>query len=110
MKNKPPQIDFKPGATYHATVPFWGGEPFGGKIYIVQIIDERLQRGYVGPQVVFRCYGKHKRYWHYFILSKGMLEFYIQQAKDFRSDKEYVERVKKNQALNKKVGLNKNFL
>lgn len=103
MINKAPQIDFKIGQTFQANVPFFQYNHFGGTVHIVAIIDEpELKNKYVGPQVVFRCYGKHQQFWHYFIESKPILEFYIEQVKKFKLDKEYCERVKQHDALKSK--------
>jgi len=76
-----PELDFQPGQEYYATVEFWAYEVGGGKIHIVSTIDEGL-----GVQVVYRAFGKHKRWWHYFVESKRMLEFHINQANKTRSE------------------------
>lgn len=75
-----PSIKFAPGQTHHAGVPFWNyNMGKGGVIHIVQIINE----GY-GEHVVYRCYGKHKQWWHYFVERKDTLEFYIAEAAKYR--------------------------
>ena len=69
-----PKIDFLEGQTFRAQVPFTK-DLKGIKIHIVKVIDE----GY-GQQIAYRLFGRHKRWWHYFIESKSLLEFYIFQA------------------------------
>lgn len=109
MIQEAPKIDFKPGQTYQANVPFWQYEPFGGLLHIVAIIDEPelLGNRYVGSQIVYRCFGKHKQWWHYFIESKTMLEFYIAQVKQYKADEVYCQKVKERKAINQfSKGLN----
>ena len=81
MMSEIPSIDFKAGQSYRACVPFFGyNKGNAGKIHIVQVIDE----GY-GQVIVYRAFGQHKQWWHYFIESKEMLEMYIhkfQRTKD----------------------------
>ena len=72
-----PVIPFAVGQKYFAKVPFCGyNDGNRGKIHIVSVINE----GY-GDKIVYRCFGRHKRWWHYFIEDKELLEMYIYKAK-----------------------------
>jgi hypothetical protein len=75
----------------------------------VQVIDEqqlytpiKKRNHYPGPQIVYRCFGKRKQWWHYFVTTKTSLEFRIQQVKEFKADAAYVERVKQRKANKQK--------
>lgn len=72
-----PLINFTVGKKYIAAIPFWGYERkngiYGcGPIRIVTIIQDGSYR-----MIVYKVYGKHKQWWHYFIESHETLSFNV---------------------------------
>ena len=45
------------------------------KIHIVELIENDM--------IVYKYFGKHKQWWHYFVESKKQLEFYFELAKKY---------------------------
>lgn len=44
------------------------------KVHIVALIENDM--------VVYKYFGKHKQWWHYFVTSRTNIEFYIKMAED----------------------------
>jgi hypothetical protein len=62
----------QPGKSFNAIVPF--SQPNSIKVHIDHILPSIVD----GQQlVVYRVFGKHKRWWHYFICSDESMNFYI---------------------------------
>lgn len=85
--NEIPEIDFKPGQTFRAK-PSWSIEIH--KIHIVSVIDEGGIG--VGPQIVYRLFGKYKQWWHYYIESASTVSMYIWFAKEKEKQKQKNEK------------------
>jgi hypothetical protein len=71
-----PNIDFQPGQTYRAHIPF-SNLPM--KIHIMYVLPSFYKDSKL---IVYRVFGKHKQWWHEFMEIDDMLEFYINKAKN----------------------------
>ena len=65
-------LEFKRGQTFRLIIPF--SQPNECKIHICHVVDSCYDGGKL---VIFRTYGKHKQWWHEFMLDDYALESYI---------------------------------
>jgi len=64
-------MKYKAGQSFKAKIPF-GLKPM--KVHIEHVLDgEKL--------IVYRVYGKHKQYWHYFSCFDDEMDWYVKLAK-----------------------------
>lgn len=61
---------FQKGKTYRIYVPSLGEIR---KVHVVELIENDM--------IVYKWFGKHKQWWHYFVLSNDEFAHYLELAK-----------------------------
>ena len=77
--------EFKPGMSFHAVIPF--SEPKSIKVHIDHVIPSFYNDGML---IVYRVFGKRKRWWHEFMCSCEQMKNYRLNAK--RHDHEHLDK------------------
>jgi hypothetical protein len=66
---------FAAGMALKAVVPFM--QPRPAKVYIDHVLPSVYKGEYL---IVYRVFGKHKRYWHEFLCTEMDMQFYKEKA------------------------------
>jgi hypothetical protein len=69
-------MKFKKGQSFRMHISTLGE---ARKVHIVALIENDM--------VVYKYFGKHQQWWHYFVKSKTELEFYIKMAEEAKSSR-----------------------
>jgi len=71
------QTEFKEGQSFRACVPF--SQPETAKVHIDYILPSKAYSD--ETFIVYRVFGKHKRWWHTFLCTPKQMKLYIELAK-----------------------------